>query len=130
MLLSYTFYWVIFYLFIRVSPKFYKFNSAALDAFDKVMKMMNYTGLWNVKLVWYFQGVTCWIYLCSLEPGLRIHGFWPAWPCLIIKVLTTEWNFLNHLMIDSTFTFLYNKCFWLHLCIMTRFELLKHKFPN
>ena len=34
-----------------------------------------------------------------LELNLGIHGFRSTWPCLIVKVLRPEPNFLNHLVI-------------------------------
>ena len=52
-----------------------KNNSAALDAFAEVMKMMNYTGLWNAKLAWYSQSVTPRFCLSDLERGHGIYGF-------------------------------------------------------
>ena len=31
-----------------------KLNLVALDGFVEVVKMMNHTGLWDVKLAWYY----------------------------------------------------------------------------
>ena len=49
------------------------------------------------------------IYLYELEYGLKIHGFRPKWPYLIVKVLATLAKFLElsgySTVIDSAFAF-------------------------
>ena len=70
-------------------------NSTALDAFVKVMKVTNYSGLWDSKLTWYFLNATHWICLYGLKQGLRIHGFIPPWLCLIIMFLIIQVKFLK-----------------------------------
>ena len=62
-------------------------SSAVLDAFGKVMKVMNHTRLWNALLIWYSLSATHKICLYGLEYSLVIHSFRPTWPSLIIKVL-------------------------------------------
>ena len=41
----------------------------------KLMKVMNYTGLWDAKLAWYSQNATHQICLCGLEHSLGIYPF-------------------------------------------------------
>ena len=51
-----------------------KHNLAVLDTFDKVMKVMSYTGLWDTELTWYSLSATCWSSLYDL-----IVKFFATW---------------------------------------------------
>ena len=62
-------------------------NSATLDTSTDVIKVTNYTVLWDPKLAWYSLSATHRNYFHVLEYGLRIPC--PTWPCLIAKVLAT-----------------------------------------
>ena len=112
----FTLYHIISQILIKVNPDFWKFyfvklllgwiksfaifgsmrhNSSAPEACAKAVKMTNHTRLWDANLAWYSLRVTHQIFLYSLELGLKIHGFRPTWPCLMIKVLVTEAKFLE-----------------------------------
>ena len=86
-----------------------RYNSAALTAFIKVMKEMNYTGQWDADLVWYSPSATFRICLNGLKLHFRIHGFRATWLCLIIEVLATRRKFLETfgycIKINCAFTF-------------------------
>ena len=68
-------------------------------------------------LTWYSPSATHWICLYALEHSLRIYGFRPTWPFLIIGILTTEWNFFNFLftVINSSITF-YTTIIFSYIC--------------
>ena len=63
--------------------------------FAKVMKMTNQTRLWDANLTRCSPRVTCQTCLYGLEHKIGIHGFRPIWPCLIVKLLTTQAKFLQ-----------------------------------
>ena len=70
-------------------------NSAAVDAFDEVIKVMNHTSLWDAELGWYSLSATRQIWSYDLEHSLGIHGFSPTWSCLIAEFLTTQLKFFE-----------------------------------
>ena len=98
-----------------------------LDAFTKVMKMMNHTGQWDAELSWYSLSVIIWICLFSLEHSLRICNFRPPWPCLIVKVLATSVKFLqapgSNTVVNWTFNFGTTNIFSGFHSLMAKFEL-------
>ena len=51
------------------------YNSAALDAFVKFLKVMNLTELCDAEFAKYFPNTTSWICLYGLECALRIQSF-------------------------------------------------------
>ena len=63
--------------------------------FAEVMKVKRHTELWDAELAWYSPTSTHGICLYDLGHGLRIMV---TWSCLIIDVLATLWNLLNHLI--------------------------------
>ena len=42
------------------------------------MKVMNHTGLWNAKVIWYSSRAYHQIYLYGLENGYKIHSLRPT----------------------------------------------------
>ena len=55
-------------------------NSATIDAFAKVVTVMNHMGQSDSKVVWYSPRPICQICHYGLEQGLGIHGFMPSRP--------------------------------------------------
>ena len=78
----------------RIFWKYVRHNSAASDAFDEVMKVMNYIGLWNIELARYSPNITCRICLYGLECSLRTHALRLIWPSLIVDILAAWAKFL------------------------------------
>ena len=91
-----------------------------------------------------FARSRCFYFTCQINPyglkhRLKIYGFRPTWPCLIIEVLglpdlawslrflQPEQNLLNHLHLTepSPFCTEFFDCF---RGIMSQFECMKHKF--
>ena len=68
-------------------------NLAAVDAFAEVIRGINNTGLWDAKLTWYSQSVTCQICLCGLKHSQKIHSINPTRHWQIVKG-----NFFKHLV--------------------------------
>ena len=75
---------------------------------------------------------TLWVLLAGFDYGLkhslRIHGFWPTWPCLIVEVLATLAKFLelsgHCTVINCAFTFFTN-VFRYFLGAVRQFQLVK-----
>ena len=98
-----------------------KHNSAALNAFTEVVKVMNHIELWYAELTWYSPNATHQICLHDLKPSFWIQTFRPTWPYLIVKVLATLVKFLLIWLLycDKLCLLLsHNKCFLV--------EALKH----
>ena len=109
-------------------------NLATLDAFARIVKVMNQTGLWDVEFAWYSPSATHWICLYGMKYGPGVHTFRPTWPCPVIEVLVT-WakffkpsNFCIVIKCNSTFctTNIFNCCFG----IMALIEFVKQEFLN
>ena len=60
-----------------------KHNSAALDTFTKILKVINYTGLWNANFTWYSPSATHPICIYGLEQQLRNLHCPVGWGCRI-----------------------------------------------
>ena len=58
-------------------------NLSVLGACAKIVKVMNHTGQRDVGPNGYSPSATHCICLYVFEHGLRIHGFWPTYVCLI-----------------------------------------------
>ena len=52
-----------------------KYNSATLNAFAQIVKIINNKGLYNAELAWYSPRATCLISLYDLERSFEIHAF-------------------------------------------------------
>ena len=85
------------------------------------MKMMNHIRQWIAELASYSPSLVVWF------------GIWPQNP-RIVEVLVTWVKFLEEpssycTVINCTFTFLHNKCFFgFSCCITAQCKLIKHKF--
>ena len=78
----------------------------ALTSLDKFLTLLDIVpapnayakaGKWNTELTLSSLNITTPICLC-LGHSLEIHAFRPTSPCLIIKDLSPEQNFFNHLV--------------------------------
>ena len=102
-----------------------KHNFVALERFAKIMKVMNYTGLLNANLVWYYPSATCQICLCSIK--FTFLG-------LIVEIIATRVKFLelsgNYPLINCTLTFCIANVFSGICSVMSQFELVMYKFLN
>ena len=79
-----------------------------MGTFAKVMKVINYTRLWDAKFPWYSPNATCWICFDGWEFGLSIFAG-------LLRFLKPKKNFLNHLVtvLQSTEPSPFShKCFW------------------
>ena len=78
---------------------------AALDVFAEfVLKVTNYTGLWDTKVIWYSLCATHLICLNALEYGLRVLVLGVNDFSWLLRLLQTEQNFLNHLITELWLT--------------------------
>ena len=111
-------------------------NSAALDNFVEIIKLMNHTGLYDVEFAWYSPGTSRRICLYGSVNSLEIHSFWPTLLCRIVEVLATRLKFLQPSsycsVINCTLIFHATNFFFFCLFagVMSQFELVKHNFPN
>ena len=84
-----------------------KHNSAVLNAFAEVMRVMNHIGQRNAELAWYYPSIARRVYFYDLKHSLRIHSF--TLPNPIVKPLATQTKFYqlsgNYTLIDCAFTF-------------------------
>ena len=105
-----------------------RLNLATVNVFAEVVKVINCTGMKDVKLVWYFVNVTLWICLSGIESMVlgRPDFVW------LLNFLQLKQNFLIHLvtMINCTFAFPTRNVFDCFDSVMTQFQLIKHEFPN
>ena len=89
------------------------------------MKVTNFTGLGDTKFTWY----SLWFCFSGLDHGLRIHGFKPNWPCLIIEGLATRERFFEpfgYCTVNNCFFTICTKCvFHCFHSVMAQFELIK-----
>ena len=106
-------------------------NSAIPGVFVEVLKVMNYSWLWDAKIAWHSPRTTRRIGFYSLVHGLRvIHGFKLTWHYLIVEILA------NSSEISSTIWLLYGdqlryhvsrkKCFGYFRGVMAQFEPINH----
>ena len=105
----------------------------ALDAFTKVVKVMNHTRCWACHLILskcYLPDLP----INVLEHNQGIHSFRPTWLCLIANVLATQAKFHELsaycTVIKSMFIFRTTNIFGYFCNIMIQFELVKPKFQN
>ena len=91
-----------------------------------LLKVTNHIWLWDTKLAWYSQSVTCWICFYDLKHVLRIHCFRLTWLCLIVEFLATWAKFLQL----SAYCTLVNYALSFHTVdVWAQFIFVKHKFP-
>ena len=105
-----------------------------VDAFVKVVRIMNPNRQWDTELAWFSPSVYSLDLPHGLEHSLRINGFRPAWSCQIIKLLVTQAKFLepsnNCAVINCPFTFHTMNVFGCFHIIMAKFEFIDNKLPN
>ena len=90
-------------------------NSAALNAFAKVVKMINYSGL-RVRLVRFTY--------MAWSTALGSMVLKATWPCLIIEVLTKiKISWIIWLLYCNQQHLLQNKCFGCFCSIMVSFQI-------
>ena len=111
-----------------------KLNIAAPDAFVVVVKVMNHTWLWNSDSNQYSLNNIHQIYLYGLGHSLRICSYRPTWPCMLVKVLTTQAKFIEPsdycTVINCAVNFCTTNDFGFFHGIMAQFEFVEHKLLN
>ena len=98
----------------------------------EVMKVTNYTGLWDTELAWYSPSTTRWICFYGLEYNNTIHAFRSTWPlperrgsCPLNENSSTIW-----LQYCDKQRFRLMFFFFFLVASEDVFELVKHKFQN
>ena len=131
--LEFEYFFLNYYDESKVWQNFGDMRHNPADAFVKVLMMINYTGLWVVKLTRYSPSVMSQICFYGWEHSLEIHGFRSTWPCLIIMGFATCAKFLEpsgYYIVINCSIFPTTNVLGCFCFIMAQFELIKHKFPN
>ena len=102
-------------------------NSTSLDAFSKVTKVTNHTGLWEAKLTWYLPNL-------SLASSTVLESMLFGLPYFVwlLRVLQTKQNLLNHLStvegLNKPSPFAQQMFLVTSVVSWLSFQLIKHKF--
>ena len=121
---QYIYIYIYIYTHTRMSQKFFRIMWDTIwllwMLFAKVMRVMNHTGLWDGKFVWYYPNVSEFAFMTWST------AFRPTWLCPIVRVLVIQVNFLE----PSGYYTCTTNVFKGFSSFIVQFEFIKHKFPH